>query len=1115
MNKIIQPTPEQRSASNPNSSVWVTANAGSGKTHVLVERLIRLLLDGAEPSAILCITYTKAAAAEMSTRLFKRLTAWVALDDARLASELLHLDQTKPTPEKLVQARRLFTRCLETPGGLKIQTIHAFCERLLHLFPVEAGLAPGFRVLDDRRATELQEKALFEVLELAKTEHIPELANAFQTVVGNIGIEAFESLIKSFVEASKRSSLLQQPQFDRTLYEATLKKALGLGIGLTLQEVGNQINTIDAATYVLHAQILSVFKPHRKRDVAALMKVIIGQSDRITLLKELFLNQDLEPRADLMATKTALAHPDTELFLSNEAARCTALFLQYDLLQRIEASGCAFILARAITEKIEIQKSQYALYEFDDLIAHTVALLNSSRAAQWVLYKLDTGLKHILVDEAQDTSPSQWKIIGALAEEFFAGQGRDHKVGRTLFVVGDRKQSIYSFQGADAHAFAIARDEFKTRLDINGKPPQEIDLAISYRSTKQILEIVDRVFPSNSPQSLGFSVDDPSDREHTTNRQGQDGVVEFWPLMLSAEESDSDDYWQAPIDREPTHSAKRILARHVASLIKGWLGKRLLVARSRAVMPSDILILLQSRGPLFSMLIAELRRAEIPVAGADRLHLRKSLVIQDLCKLLQWLLLPDDDHALACILKSPLVAEPLNEEGLFDLAYGRGTTSLWERMIVTGNANVGQLKNWKGIIEGQGPYEFFASVLTTSRKRILSRLGPEARDASDAFLDLAMGYQSEYGHSLFGFLTWFNSGETQIRREMETASGEVRLMTVHGAKGLEANIVILPDAASVPKGPMAAQIVEIPNEYFGAGLPIWMLGKLTTAPELEKWKTHAEAKTKAERNRLLYVALTRACDELYIFGAGGKRKIDKSCWYATVEEKLGVVKQGDVFRVGSPPATIEPPAGQAQSSPFEIPSWALQLAPPERLFEPKNRVTTAKNFDPLAAKRGTAIHTLLQELPNIEPERRESYARRKATRLGLSEFETAQLVRLVSRADLAPFFGPNSRGEVEIQGNLAGGRTLSGRIDRVVILPEEVLILDYKSDHHLPKNLNGSHPYVAQLAIYSSLMASLYSDRRVKAALLWTQFSKLEWIPPDILSQAANQALQQFDSQAS
>ena len=1106
MTQKFVPTKEQRAASSPTESVWVSANAGSGKTHVLVERVVRLLLEGADPSAILCITYTKAAASEMSARLYKRMSNWAIIDDDALKLQLADLGLDATEPAMLNIARRLFARALETPGGLKIQTIHAFCEKLLQQFPVEAGMTPGFRVLDDRQSKALLTTAISEVLRMAEAGRDEALATAFDQVVSFVSSDGFEYLMRQFLDGAKGLKQVLSSNISQDQYALLLKNSFGLNEWDSLVSSAEELDAIDRSAYAHHANILVEYKKFGQFDTVASLRAVAEPTSSLEDLRELFFTKGNEVRGKLIAKQTGLDHPVTLEFLESEKQRISEVIQKHDLLLRIEATANAFQLAKNVFQKIEQHKKFNAQYDFDDLIMRTANLVSSLRATQWVLYKLDAGLKHILVDEAQDTSPAQWQIISALCTEFFSGAGRPKSEDRTIFVVGDRKQSIYSFQGADVQALAGAKKFLGERINGTGKNLSDVDLSVSYRSTQTILDAVDLVFPVTQPALFGFATEDILERPHQSSRVGFPGIFELWPLVESGEDGESLDHWTLSVDREPNQSPRRLLAKLIADKIKSWIGCRIIKARGRLVEPSDILILLQSRGPLFSMLIAELRKRGVPVAGADRLQLLNSLVIQDLLILLQWLILPRDDYALACLLKSPLVPKPISEDELIDLAIGRGTSSLWSKLETANTENTHWLHDLQSRFAYMGPYAFFAHILTKFRKAMAMRLGSESIDASDAFLDQAMAYEIENGQSLVGFLHWFQASETSIKREMEKTSGEVRLMTIHGAKGLEANIVFLADAASYSKGDQSKpKLFPVSIGATGTTLPIWAVSHLSESAVLKYWKVAAELKDKAEHNRLLYVAMTRACDELYVCGIKTEKKVPEESWYAMVQRAVGTTLTTEFDWVGN----LQTARRSETSKLDEMPAWAKLPASPETVKSIyglthliKRNAVISSQGQMAATKRGTALHTLLQTLPSIELNNRKTYAMSRASRMGIEESDALELVDLIVRPDLEEFFGVNSQAEVELRGFLTDGREVSGRVDRLVIGHEEILILDHKTDRMAPKEVDASHPYVKQMGLYAHLLQSAYPGRSVRAALLWTQNSELMWIPQAFLTES-------------
>ncbi len=1094
----MRSTTEQLQAADPSRSVWVMANAGSGKTHVLVNRVVRLLLAGNAPESILCLTYTKAAATEMSLRLFKLLASWVAHDDARLTEELVQLGLHDVTRDDLARARRLFAISIETPGGLKIQTIHAFCEKLLQLFPAESGLAPGFRVMDDTERqqllTEARDTALAEAAEEGELSLLDD---------GSLSGDLFESLCKAFLSATSmfNKSLEVEPDaFDTVLRFASSIHHLGSTDDILSQVLATDEEMLERA--------ISAFEDvppfgSAKFNVHAVLKAIAVSSidtGRLDALHALAFTKDFGPRANFFSTATKARHASLCQWVDAWKFRIVELSEAHTLSLKIEATIRLLRVMQRVDRTFRALKRERGLYDFDDLIVETRKLLTGNRAAQWVLRKLDSGLSHILVDEAQDTSPAQWEIIKALAEEFFAGEGIERPVNRSIFVVGDIKQSIYSFQGADTEAFAAAREIFRTRVQASGQPLAEINLTVSYRSLPAVLEMVDTVFGENAPATQGLKQDERGGG-HSANRKDEGrGIFEFWPLV-EPDDTPEANPWDAPVDRVSEDSPRVRLARSIAARIKSWIGRRLLPAHKRAVQPGDILILLQKRGALFDALLAALRDANIPVAGADRLKLQDNLAVMDLMALAQFCLLPADDLSLACVLKSPLVPSPFSEDDLVSVAATR-TGSLWESL--TGSTlhpdTVDFLAEQLRLAPVTGPHAFLARVLNTARAKIAARLGDEALDATAMLLDAALAFEREHGTSLAAFLHWFMARHEDVKRELEGPAGEVRLMTVHGAKGLEGNIVILPDAADPPPGNKVS-LLGVPYPERNLVLPFFDAPSRIKPAIIKTWKDVLADRGLDERKRLLYVAMTRARDELYIGGSLGRRQSDApdESWYKLVQQglesetakyALREVKDDHfelpVFRHGDEPQWIAAEQASSRSAAITLPAWATHEVPAAAggaRWESVTRVAARSSmiFDREAARKGTALHRVL-ELSKAG-DTVEMLARRLA-RQRLDPGLATALHAVLTAPETAGFFADGVRSEAAIAGLLDGVGQVQGRLDRLRITGEEIWLLDFKTG---ARGGPAYESHIRQMAQYAALLAQAFPRRKLRAALLWTQ----------------------------
>jgi ATP-dependent helicase/nuclease subunit A len=1110
------PTKEQRDAAHPERSVWVAASAGSGKTQVLVDRVIRLLLDGAEPQAILCLTFTKAAAAEMSNRLFQRLGDWIGLSDAALDEELQNLGVKDASAKTRSAARRLFARALETPGGLKIQTIHAFCERLLQQFPVESGMAPGFRVLEDQERDQLFRDALLQSLMSADKD--TQTAWAFLDDGSVSTLETLEKLVIPFVSGSNgmRQRLSDMAQLANV--ETMLRDILGLGADEHIADVEDALVDIGEKKYLAVAKLLQPDPPKPNHPVSGLLAQVVAARDaagRIQALAELFTRIDGNgriPRAKLVLAPTQRAHPQETEWLKAEQENKVELMQRHGLLQTLNANLAIYRAMAGLLARVNAAKRARGLYDFDDLIARTAQLLEGHEAAQWVLYKLDKGLSHILVDEAQDTSPAQWSIIKALAGEFFTTSTDDAGRKRTVFAVGDIKQSIFSFQGADIAAFETARKSFSSALDKLQDRLHEVDLSVSYRSNAQVLKVVDEVFAPGREARSGFGVRADMERPHTAFTKDRIGLVELWDIVRPDDKEEVED-WRAPTDALARSHPRLKLANRIALAVKDWIGKRVIAGRDRTVSAGDILILLQSRNVLFHALIGALRRHGVPVAGADRLKLQHSLIVQDLMMLGQFIRMPDDDHGLACVLKSPLVPEPMTEEELFTLAHGRETQSLWER-IPAHSPNAVMLA--QALTSSQTPYQLFSTVLQRAKKLTLQRLGQEADDAAQEFLTLALDYEQRHGTSLTGFLDWFSSGETQIKREMEADTGLVRLMTVHGSKGLEAPIVILADAADAGRGRIG-RLVEVMDDGPWRGAQLFLPNTLMVGEVIDKLKEAARQQAQAERMRLLYVGMTRAADELYICGSVNKTdadKVPKTSWYphvaAAVQDAAGLAgvrvvtddPELTLWRFGAEPVWRDA-AVTEKTEAVTIPLWATQtvvaeLGKPLPLLPARD----SDSFDRRAAEQGIATHRLIELMAEGNMTERGALGRAFAKRLGLPETVVQATEHLLDMPELKHLFGPQGQSEVAIDGTVPGLGRVTGRVDRLAIAADVIYLLDYKTNRSPPLTIPAEHPYARQMAGYVALLQQAYPGHVIKAALFWTQSGALYWLSSTLLSQA-------------
>ena len=1025
----------QATAADPAHSAWVSANAGSGKTKVLIDRVARLLLKDAAPDSILCITYTRAAANEMISRLFRQLGAWSVMDDAELLAQLAALEGRTPesyAAEELPKARALFAKALETPGGLRIETIHAFCARLLRRFPLEARIPPGFREIEERDAERMwQEAVRAGVLQLDDAS--PEVIDALAAEGRGLGLSASLGLVrgagqKLWLEPEEAAEQLRaELKTPDVSAEALLEKAMLADLPVT--EYRAAIESLRAGT--------------TKTDIALSDRLIAlleceDAAGRWELVQGIWKTGSGSDRKSNPFTKAMAPHLE-DLFAvtvpeGREVTRLRAVNTAWRAARAVERTLALITLARPVLAAYDTAKGARGALDFDDLITAANTLLTLSGQAAWVLYKLDGGISHVLLDEAQDTSPDQWTLIHALTEEFFSGMGSEKPQDpRTLFVVGDEKQSIYSFQGADPDKFHVHKQELVARTAGGVKTP---DMLMSFRSSPEVLQFVDTVFDTDLFDGAPFSgfVPEEADRmRHEARRANQPGCVELWPVEAPVE-LDPDDPWEPPVDSMGQDAPKARLARKVAAEVRALIdrGEAIWVEnadRSWSRKPAeagDVLILVRKRkGGLFNALIQELKRQHLPVAGADRLTLKDHIGVQDLLNLVRFTLMPEDDLTLAEILRGPFCDLVDDDKHLFPLAHERKTQSLWSRLQAAEDPVFHAARAFlEGVLERGAlpPFEFLSAVLDgpvkgaeTGWDRIGARLGTPARDPVEALLSRALAHDGKAGASLQTFLSAMERDASEIKRDLAESGGAVRVMTVHGAKGLQAPIVILPDTTSPPPGAPGALLSV-------NGMPVWAPRKDEDTGRLSAARLEAERAAQREARRLLYVALTRAQDRLILCGAwyGSKKGagFDLASWYglcaSAMERLAGPAEEGaDRQCFGAPPPRLTPAvAVAAEDTP--APAWLRQPAPKEaagrRAISPSHLLPDdTPVIDPLAPRppdrrlRGRLIHALLERLPRLDVSEREVTARAFLAREpDLSDAERAEICA-TALASVAPF----------------------------------------------------------------------------------------------------------------
>lgn len=1136
----------QRKASAPDKSVWVGASAGSGKTKVLADRVTRLLLEGVAPQRILCLTFTRAAAAEMSIRLTSRLSHWATCTDEELENDLFDLQNAKLDSTQRNRARRLFAQVLACPGGMRLITIHGFAQEILRRFPLEAGLAPHFMVLEELDATALWHDVLTDVLQEMAGGKDKATANAFALLSTMMAEGTLKDRLKEIQSQAGRlqSSIEQAGSFQSLM--ASVRGALDLGANDTVETFQQRAvedgsfnrNQLQHAVTLVMEKSTKIFKT-RAQKILTFLECTDGVAriEAFDDYKRGFFTAKLEPYAKHASVKLLDEFPEIVETYRIETERLQNILTKISAAQTVQETEAILTFGLRVSDAYAARKKKMAVLDYDDLIAKANALMSRSDMAAWVLYKLDGGIDHMLVDEAQDTNPTQWQIVKTVADEYFSGDGAHTDDVRTLFVVGDEKQSIYSFLKADPEEFERMRRYFGKKIVDAGKAYQEVPLNVSFRSTPAVLKAVDAVFAHEAVQA-GVSRDLV---HHDAFRDTGAGRVEVWPCVRppeaegGVEKSNKNEAleWELPLGYETADDPAADLADKIARQIKQWVQQGHTIydrdlKKDRVMNYGDVMVLIQKRQAFVYHLVRALKKYDVAVSGVDRMNLTQQLAVMDLLALLQFTLLPEDDLNLATVLRGPFIGASENE--LMTLAIGR-KSSLWDSLKENQKYALWRqyLSHIAVLADQTPPLPMLVRILNeacpadtySGRRAIATRLGPDAEDPIDELLNAAESFGMRHSPSLQSFLHWLLSTEVQVKREMDQAVGCVRIATVHGSKGLEAPVVILPDTMSVPdRG-------KIDKILWAEDLPFY-IPRTPNHSFLKQLQDKALTRREEEQRRLLYVAMTRAADRLYI--GAYENKIPKSkkkdeepsvgkqgAWYSLMANGLNSLHQPEVIvdetAILSPEIVIADYASLSISSAVNeaskpaqsqaLPKWlrekpTAEPSPPRPLIpsrpseeEGASEPATLSPQDSRFA-RGRLIHRLLQNLPELENNKRKDAARRYVAS-PIHNLETlaqddivSEVMRLLNDPQFAALFSEDSRAEQSIVG-LSGDRLIAGQVDRLVVSGGEVWIVDYKTNRPPPSDpRNIPQIYQKQMDAYRTVLSAIYKNKKIRCFLLWT-----------------------------
>lgn len=1132
----------QAIASNPTMNVWVNASAGTGKTKVLTERVLRLLLpiegqnDGTDPENILCVTFTKAGANEMITRLMGILSKWAVCPDPDLVAHLEILLGYSPSIKQKDKARKLFAMVIDLPNGLNITTIHALCQSILGRFTIEAGLPPNFSVMEDGESQAALRNArdglVKDILEEAQAHP---LYDDFTWLARIKNSDQIHKILNAVLSDRKKLGEFFDNNPD---YSHTLRIKLQLDEGETEASFKDSVmnNSLPEADMKHLAKAFEHGSPTNRNDAIKIYDILNGdRAYYYEAYKVLFLTGEGEIKKDSKAVSVGARKYDpncVEIFLQ-EAERLYQAENRLNTLRMHSATVSVLNMAQEIIHRYQSLKIYQRKVDYDDLIHKTLELLSGNKK-DWVLFKLDYSIDHILVDEAQDTSPDQWAILQALWSDFFSGETVKSEKGieRTVFVVGDNKQSIFSFQGANLETFNGVHDILMTHVKQAQKKWEDVPMNTSFRSTSAVLDFVDQVFDKEELRRSLTQIPD-NYKSHLAHRQGHAGMVELWPLY-KAPQADPLPAWSLPITIREAHDANQALANRIAAKISLWLTEKVILkSKGRPIAAGDIMILVRRRNSFVDYLIRALKTHNVPVSGADRLVIANHIAVQDILSALQFALLPDDDLILATLLKSPFIG--WNDADIENYAYNRDCT-LWNSIK---NNDSTSAQNWLSeliaSISGQNAFTAISNLLNhkaacglkSGWQSLISRLGEDCIGPLEELLAMAQSYDaSNAGAGLQGFVHFMQTNKADIKRELDNADNKVRIMTVHASKGLQAPIVFIPDTTSLPKPTNSDDgFIWTPEK-----MPLWSPSSQSDNFLLKQLKTASRDETLDEYYRLFYVALTRAEDRLIICGTLNNRdkNIPEGTWYQCAMTALGdldhqVAEWPDdteyqAFNAECPHLIFETQQTATQKPHIEermmktnqpLPIWVTQALGaehhPPRILKPsidETEMTSVRSpllpiDDSYRFRRGLLTHSLLQYLPDVAVDNREIAGRNYLKKQAPDITQTIQdsilheSLSILNSTDFAAFFGEGSMAEVPVTGTIArsDGKfdIISGQIDRLLITDDTIWIVDFKSNRPPPRDPDDIPiQYRKQLWAYKTLIQDIYPDHIIRCALLWT-----------------------------
>ena len=996
----------QGQALDAGRSVWISANAGTGKTEVLTRRMLALLLAdfSLEPRQLLALTFTKAGAAEMAARLPARLASWAALDDAGIAAKIIEDLGVEATAEMPARVRELAVTVRR--AGPMVATIHGLAQQILGRFSVEAGLPLEFEVLEDGA----QKRMLRDVQRGLLVDVDGVLAEHLAVLLDELGDKGWEELTGLVVNNWHKLEALVE---GNGLIGVLAKLERELGVDLSGAAARPLVPT--ESEYAALQRVVQVIPDHGASEVLKAHETVRESTWRGFLLT----TTDTARKALFKKAELAVIDEVDAALLADAAERAAAQIQARKVYRGFDVTRSALVWAAAVRGAYVQRKQMNGLVDYSDLLDGLERVMRSSDSglAEWVWYGLDRRFRHLVVDEAQDNNPQQDRIIQWLAKSILSGDVGEG-AARTVLAVGDMKQSIFRFQGAVPELFVKLREVLRDWAD----GVREVDLTHSFRSGAQVLGLVDRVFMQGDTGAVVVGSDFRDWPAHKAVAAGRASRVELWETV-PAEAAPEVEPWALAHIRAAAggHGEDIVCLRQVGAWLLEHVGRVVMPSTGVPLAYEDVMIVVQ-RNRIAGLAAGVLRGMGIPVAAAGGVV---PLAVEDAVACVRVIFNPADNLALAQVLKG---VRGWSDTQLLALAEQAGVAArapgdpevVWQEFI--GGAD----KVW---LEGYLAMAWDAPLAVV--QRIVAEIGGDSRVFEGL---LGWAEQAENLHDLV---------ERLELDSLPIASGGagVRVLTVHGSKGLQAPLVIMPDT-------MAA-LSDMSREklLWGDGVVVFKQAKGLSALE-DSLLEEESARRRADSLRGMYVAMTRAMDWLVVTGFGTV-KDGTDTWWTRIASGFGDERVlGDTFEMVERELVMPVEAG--------LPGWLVREV----------NVPLAGEVQSAAQARGDVVHALLQGLDVVADDDTQAEALRVRERLPWLWAEGA-------RSEMA----------------VGLGNGMVGRIDRLVEKDGEWWVVDFKTGT-VPELM--PEVYAAQVRRYVAALRATWPERMFKAGIVWTAEARLD-----------------------